>query len=66
MKIKKIYSEKLEKEHDLEQIKKIHFNNNLQKSFIFSLLTNLKYPPNNGKYLQDVLDICFSLYRISE
>ena len=44
----------------------IHFDNNLQKSFIFSLLTNLKYPPNNREYPQDVLDICFSLYSISE
>lgn len=63
---KKSYNEKLEKEHDLEQIKKIHFDNNLQKSFIFSLLTNLKYPPNNREYPQDVLDICFSIYSISE
>lgn len=63
---KKSYFDRIEKAHELEQIKTLHFDNEIQKSFIFSLVANLKFPKNNRQYSQDVLDICFCLYTISE
>lgn len=64
--IKREESEKNKKSSNSSKEEVLHYDNDIQKMFIESLLDNLKYPPNNRSYTNEILDICFALYSMSQ